>query len=124
MRCYDSSSVRPQIPRLMEKPRHISPRAKEENIMWNWKKRWIPNLLAVNDPITGVDVVLFDKHGPGALEPKELTSPREMTPKQRAKHNLTHLPMDPGCAICRACRSPNTFHLPSHEHERVIPLVV
>ena len=47
-----------------------------------------------------------------------------MSPAQRRKHNLTHLPMHPGCAICRATRSPNAVHVMSHESERVIPLLV
>ena len=34
----------------------------------------------VNDPIVGVDHVLLDEHGPGALQPKPLASPLAMLP--------------------------------------------
>ena len=80
-----------------------------------------PKHLVLDDPITGVELTVLDKNGPGAIEPRSLSSPREMTAAQRAKHNLTHLPRHPGCAICRACTSPNVFHMPSHEHERLFP---
>ena len=77
-----------------------------------------------SDPITGVEQILLDEHGPGALEARPLSSPPTMTPAQRAKHNLTHLPYHPGCAICVATRRPNTMHMRSHEDSRVIPLLV
>ena len=50
-----------------------------------------------DDPIVGRGPTLLDEHGLGALEPRELSSPPTMTPAQRAKHNLTHLPFHPGC---------------------------
>ena len=77
-----------------------------------------------DDPIVGRGPTLLDKHGLGALEPRELSTPPTMTPAQRAKHNLTHLPFHPGCPICMATRRPNTHHRKSHEHEKVIPLLV
>ena len=83
-----------------------------------------PTQLALDDPITGVELTILDENGTGALEPRAPASPKEMTPAQRAKHNLTHLLRHPGCAICRMCTSPNVFHTASHEHERVIPLRV
>ena len=64
-----------------------------------------------NDPIVGVDVTIFDKNGPGALEPIAISSPTDMSPAQMAKHVLTHIPMDLRCPMCRACRTPNQFHM-------------
>ena len=61
-----------------------------------------PNQIAHHDPITGVEATVLDENGPGALEPKPLSTPPDMTPAQRAKHNLLHLPMHLGCPICRA----------------------
>ena len=81
-------------------------------------------LALFDDPIVGVEVVTRDEHGPGALEARALPSPPTMTPTQRATHALTHVPPHQGCAICRSTRSPNMAHGPSHEHERVIPLLV
>ena len=77
-----------------------------------------------DDPIIGHGQTLLDEHGPGALEPLPLATPPTMTPAQRAKHNLTHLPYHPGCPICVATRRPNTHHQRSHENERTIPLLV
>ena len=82
------------------------------------------SLALPNDPIVGVEHVLRDEQGPGAREARPLPSPPSMTPAQKAKHDLTHLPPHLGCAICRSTRSPNLQHGPSHEHERIIPLLV
>ena len=83
-----------------------------------------PKDVVVDDPIVGEKFVTLDEHGPGALEPKPITSPREQTPTQRAKHWITHLPYDPACDICTACKRPNVSHVKSHEDERTIPLLV
>ena len=85
---------------------------------------WISNKLLFNDPIVGIDKTLLDENGLGALEPKGLATPPSMTPAERAKHNLTHLPFHPGCPICLATRRPNSQHRRTNEHERVIPLLV
>ena len=77
-----------------------------------------------SDPIVGVERVNVTEHGPGALEARPLTTPPAMTPAEKAKHDLTHLPFHPGCAICAATRRPNSMHLQSHEHLRVVPLLV
>ena len=45
-----------------------------------------------SEPIVGLDKVLMDEDGPGALQPTPLPSPRRMTPAQQAIHDLTHLP--------------------------------
>ena len=82
------------------------------------------DLALLDDPIVGVERVLDDHHGPGAIEAKPLSSPTSMTPAAFMKHCLTHLPYHPGCPICAANRRPNTQHRQSHEHARVIPLLV
>ena len=83
-----------------------------------------PRYVQLWDRIVGVEIVTFDERGPGALEPRAVKPPREMTAAQKAKHWLTHLPYDPGCPICISCRRPNNKHIRSHEQERTIPLVV
>ena len=45
-----------------------------------------PKDVIVDEPIVGKEFITLDQHGPGALEPKPITSPRELTPKQKAKH--------------------------------------
>ena len=52
-----------------------------------------------SDPIVGVEQVIMDSHGPGALAPRPLTSPRSMTPAERAVHTLARLPFLQG-ALC------------------------
>ena len=81
-------------------------------------------LADLDDPIVGVERVLSDQHGPGALEAQPLATPPSMTPAAFLKHCLTHLPYHPGCPVCAASRRPNTQHRRSHEHTRVIPLLV
>ena len=79
----------------------------------------------INDPIVGVDrVVLDDKTGPGALDARPLPSPKGMTPARRAIHDITHLPYDPSCEVCVACRRPNTHHTSLPNAERAVPLMV
>ena len=46
----------------------------------------------INDPIVGVEQVVLDEQGPGALEAVPMKSPPSMSPAQWAKHCLTHLP--------------------------------
>ena len=45
-----------------------------------------------HDPIVGVDKVLLDEHGPGALTPHARSSPRPMTAAEKAIHDVPHLP--------------------------------
>ena len=78
----------------------------------------------LDDPIIGVEQVIHDEHGPGALKPRPLPTPKAMTAAQKAVHDLSHLPHDPGCPICASSRGLNLPHQPSHEHLRVIPLLV
>ena len=66
----------------------------------------------VRDPIVGVEITISDENGPGAREPIPLKSPDSMTPAQREKHNLTHLPPHPGCPFCAQNRTPNVGHSP------------
>ena len=83
-----------------------------------------PKMVMLGDRIVGVENVTLDDKGPGALAPKQVTSPREMTAAQKATHWLTHLPYDPGCPICIQSRRPNNRHMASNEKDRVIPLLV
>ena len=79
----------------------------------------------LGDPIVGVEKVTFDSvHGYGAREPKVLSSPKEATTAQRARHDCTHLPYEPWCPFCVAGKRGNSHHRPSHEALRAIPLVV
>ena len=83
-----------------------------------------PKSVVVDDPIVGESFTTLDKNGPGAIEAKPISSPRELTPLQRAKHWCTHLPYDPACDICTATKRPNVSHSKSHEDDRKIPLLV
>ena len=76
------------------------------------------------EPIVGYGPVLSDERGDGAISPVPLKSPKTMTPSEKEKHDITHLPPDDGCVICRSTRTPNLGHFPSHEHLRRIPLLV
>ena len=64
----------------------------------------------------GKDLILHDGENAAALPPRQLRSPTTMTPAQKAIHDLTHMPPDPGCAICRSTRAPNMKHPQSHAH--------
>ena len=77
-----------------------------------------------SDPIVGIDRVTASEHGPGALPARPLPTPPSMTPAEKAIHDITHLPFHPGCPICASTRRPNTIHPQSHEHLRVVPLLV
>ena len=57
-------------------------------------------------------------------EPVALPSPKPMTAEQKAKHDLTHMPPDPGCHICKSTRTPNLGHRATNEDQRTIPLLV
>ena len=84
-----------------------------------------PKSVVVDDPIVGEGITTLDEHGPGALEPRTLPAPKEMTPLERSKHFASgHLPYDPRCEICARCKRPNTHHAKSNESERTIPLLV
>ena len=82
------------------------------------------DLALLEDPIVGVERVLSDQNGPGAIDAKPLASPPSMSPAAFARHCLTHLPYHPGCPICAATRRPNTQHRKSNEASRIIPLLV
>ena len=81
-------------------------------------------LALLKDPIVGIDKTILDANGPGALDPKLLTTPPTMTKAQWEKHKVTHLPHHPGCPICRATRTPIVPHHLTHEAERTIPMLV
>ena len=83
-----------------------------------------PKDVIVDDPILGKQFITLDHNGPCALEPKPITSPRELTPKQKANHWISHLPYDPACDICTATKRPNNAHVQCHEDSRDIPLLV
>ena len=78
----------------------------------------------LDDPIIGVEAVTEDEHGPGARRARPLPIPKPMSPSEKEVHDLTHLPMDNRCDICRATRGLNAQHRASHEETRVIPLLV
>ena len=82
------------------------------------------DLALFDDPIVGVERVVADQHGPGAIAARPLSSPPSMTPAAFEKHCLTHLPYHPGCPICAATRKPNLQHRNSHEASKVITLLV
>ena len=84
-----------------------------------------PKSVCVDDLIAGDGIVTLDANGPGALQPKQVPAPKEMTKVEREKHfSAGHLPYDPRCEICTSCKKPNAPHLKSHESERTIPLLV
>ena len=84
-----------------------------------------PKSVVVDDPIVGEGITTLDEHGPGALEPRTIPAPSEMTSLERSRHFANgHLPYDPRCEICLRCKRPNTPHSKSNESERTIPLLV
>ena len=80
-----------------------------------------PKLALMDDPIVGVEAGGSAPLGPQA---KPLRTPPTMSKAEKEKHDVTHQPPHPGCAICAASRAPNTMHCQSHEHLRTIPLLV
>ena len=83
------------------------------------------SLAMTSEPIIGMDKVVYDEEtGPGALDVRPMPAPKGMSAKQRAVHDLTHLPYDPSCEICTSCRRPNTHHRLVSSSERAVPLMV
>ena len=78
----------------------------------------------MDEKMIGTEQVTLTEHGPGALQPKNLPSPHQMLPAQKAKHWLTHLPYDPSCELCVQCKRPNSHHRGLQSTERSIPLLV
>ena len=84
-----------------------------------------PKLALMSEPIVVVEHVTWDAGKvPGAIPAKPLPSPKEMSVAQRRIHDLTHLPYDPGCAICVSCRRTNHHHRQVKDSDRTIPLLV
>ena len=84
-----------------------------------------PKLAMMKEPIVGLESVTWEQgKGSGALPARPLNYPKQMSDAVRRIHDLTHLPYDPGCAICVSCRRPNNHHRMSDNSERTIPLVV
>ena len=84
-----------------------------------------PRSVTVDDLIVGDGAVTLDEHGPGALQPKSVPGPKEMSKLEKERHFASgHLPYDPRCEICVSCKRSNLPHLHSHESERTIPLLV
>ena len=80
---------------------------------------------AVLDEATvGVEAVVLDGRGQGALTPRPLPTPKEPTAAAREKHNLTHIPYEDWCPFCVSCRRPNDHHRLSLRSEREHPLLV
>ena len=80
--------------------------------------------MLLGEPIVGNESATLTEHGPGALDPRVIPSPKSMTAAQRAKHDIAHLPYDPSCEICVQCRRANVPHQLSTSDSREIPLVV
>ena len=80
--------------------------------------------MLLGDPIVGNESVTLTEHGPGAIDPRVMTSPKSMSATQRAKHWLTHLPYDPSCEVCVQCKRSNVPHQQSSQDSRDIPLLV
>ena len=72
----------------------------------------------LDDPIVGVETVS------PAHQAKPLPTPKAMSAAQKAIHDLTHLPYDPGCEICVSTRRPNSHHQSVKSSERDVPLLV
>ena len=71
-----------------------------------------PKSVTVDEVIAGEGVVTLDENGPGALQPKQVPGPKEMTKIERERHFAAcHLPYDPRCEVCTSCKKPNTPHL-------------
>ena len=84
-----------------------------------------PKYALMKEPIVGMESITWTKDaGPGALPAKPLPSPKQMSDAQRRIHDITHLPYDPGCAICVSCRRPNDHHRSADDSKRTVPLVV
>ena len=97
----------------------------DEGVAGNDEEVADPKLAMLGEPIVGIDRVVYDEStGPGAIPARPLTSPKGMSTAQRAIHDLSHLPYDPGCEICVSCRRPNTQHKSVKLSDRVVPLMV
>ena len=84
-----------------------------------------PEDVLLGEPIVGVEKIDYQEgQGFGAFRPKVLKSPREPTPAERARHDVTHIPYEPWCPFCTSCKRGNSHHRSSHEMSRCIPLVV
>ena len=83
------------------------------------------SLAVTGEPIIGTDKVIYDDAtGPGALDANPMPSPKGMSARQRAIHDITHLPYDPSCEICVSTRRPNTQHRSLKPSVRAVPLMV
>ena len=83
-----------------------------------------PKFAMFKEPIVGTEVVAYeDGRGAGAISPRPLPSPKEMTEARRKVHEIAHLPYDPSCAICVSRRRPNDHHRATQDLARMIPLL-
>ena len=83
------------------------------------------NFAVTGEPIIGTDKIVYDDAtGPGALDARPMPSPKGMSARQRAVHDITHLPYDPSCEICASTRRPNTQHRTLQPSARAVPLMV
>ena len=70
-----------------------------------------PKSVVVDDPIVGEGITTLDEHGPGALAPRTIPAPKEMTHAERERHYASgHLPYDPRCDVC-VCDVSDRIHL-------------
>ena len=47
-----------------------------------------PKSVVVDDLISGDELITLDEHGPGAIQPKQIPGPKEMTRAEREKQQL------------------------------------
>ena len=81
--------------------------------------------MVVDDPIVGEALITLDESGPGALAPRTIPAPKEMSTMERERHFTNGLlPYDPRCEICVRCKRPNAPHVRAHESDKAIPLLV
>ena len=83
------------------------------------------SLAVTGEPIIGTGKIIYDDTtGSGALDARPMPSPKGMSARQRAIHDITHLPYDPSCEICVSTRRPNTQHRTLKPSVRAVPLMV
>ena len=77
-----------------------------------------------SDIVLGDPIVGKIQPDPAYTHVRVLTSPKDMTPEEFARHCVTRLPLEPhSCEYCAAARKPNVHHKRSNR-VRKVPLLV